>query len=681
MAPDAQDAQTLVTTTPPDSGESVLRASFLDALGEAVVATDLTGHILYWNDAAGTLFGWSADEVVGSPIADIVLAEGTAREAAIIIERLRRKGGWSGEFLVRHRGGRVFPVLVTASAVRDPDGTLIGLIGTCRDISSQREAQETARHAEERLEMVHRAAPSVIWEWDTRSGGVRRNDAVSDLFGYAADQVDPTMDWWRSRVHADDQARVCEGLDRCLREGRRFWTDEYRFRTADDAYATVFDRAYVAHDKAGKPVRVVGTTIDLTERRRIHEAQRFLSQASMILDLSLDYESTLPTIAGLAVNSLADVCLIGVAAGEGFGPFTTAAHSDPRLQPVADEIAGLLGAGPPASPLLDRVVRGGEGAVIRRVPKDALDGLVTDSRLKALIEELAPASAMVVPLSARRTVVGYAILASTGPGRTYDADDLRTGEELGRRIGATVDHARLFQSAELANRAKSDFLAVISHELRTPLTAVLGYADLLAAEVAGPLNEAQHRQVDRIRAGSDRLLRLIEGILAFARLETGRERPQPACVDVRDLLKHAEDMVRPAAAEKGVEFSLHIEHVPTTIYTDAERFVQVVLSLLTNAVKFTDAGRVEVRVTGADGLLRIDIKDSGKGIAPEHLPHIFNPFWQAEQPATRRAGGAGLGLSVAQRLARLLNGDVLVAETTPEGTTFRFQLPIGATGA
>jgi PAS domain S-box-containing protein len=660
------------------SGEALLRASILDAVGEAVVATDLEGHILYWNDSATRLYGWQAEDVVGSMILDVVGVTGSGREAMAAFTRLRRSGSWTGEALVRDRDGRIFPVSVTANLIRDAAGGPVGTVLVSRDISSQRKAEETARDAEERLAMVHRAAASVIWEWDVFSGTMRLNAAMADVFGYSEDQVEPTMNWWRSRIHPDDFMRVTESMNQFLAEGRRFWTEEYRFRTADDDYATVFDRAYVAHDKEGVPVRVVGTLVDLTERRRIHEEQRFLSQASMILDLSLDYESTLPTIARLAVNIVADACLLGVVAGEGFPSFVTAAHADPRLQPLIDEIAEYLGAGPPPGPVLERVVRGGESILVRRVPQEAVHGLTPDSRFAQLIGELTPRSAMFVPLSARGTVVGYAILVSTGKDRVYGEGDLRTAEELCRRIGSTVDHARLFQSAQLANRAKSDFLAVISHELRTPLTAVLGYADLLTEEVAGALNEAQHRQVERIRAGSDRLLRLIEGILAFARLETGREQAQFHQVDVRSLLRRAEDMVRASATEKGVEFRLRIDRVPDRMRTDPERFIQVLLSLFTNAVKFTNHGGVNVVASTQDGLLYVDVTDTGHGIAPEHLPHIFNPFWQAEQPATRRAGGAGLGLSIAQRLARLMDGDVQVAESSPKGTTFRFRLPIRA---
>jgi PAS domain S-box-containing protein len=659
------------------TGETIFRATLLDALDEAVVATDMGGHILYWNDAAARLYGWPDQEVLGSPVAEILMAEGTTRDANTVLERIRRRGRWSGEFLVRHRDGTVFPVTVTASMVRDEDGEPVGMVGVTRDISVQRQAQETARHAEDRIELMRRAAAAMIWEWDVRSGVVKRNDALYDVFGFEAGEAEATMAWWRTRIHPDDCARVAESMDRFLHDDRRFWSEEYRVLTGDRGYATVFDRAYMSHDENGAPVRVVGTLVDLTERQRIHEEQRFLSQSSMILDLSLDYESTLPTIARLAVNSVADTCVIAVSAGEGFPPFVTGAHADPRLQAVVEEVIAFLSAGPPAASLLDQVVRAGESVLVRHVPGNGAGLASQDGRLADLVRALGPASLMVVPLSARGSSVGYAILTSSRPEHLYDELDLRMAEELGRRVGLTVDHARLFQSAELANRAKSDFLAIISHELRTPLTAVLGYADLLTAEVAGPLNGAQKRQVDRIRAGSDRLLRLIEGILAFARLEAGRERAQLGRVDLRALLNHVDEMVRPSAIEKGVHFEFHVDDVPETIQTDAERFSQVLLSLVTNAIKFTERGAVRVHVSSGHGMLRVDVTDSGNGIAPEHLPHVFNPFWQAEHPSTRRTGGAGLGLSIARRLARLLNGDVRVARSSPHGTTFRFEVANG----
>lgn len=663
------------TVAEPDP-EIALRAAMLDAVGEALIATDLTGCIIHWNDAATRLYGWRADEVIGSNILDVTSAQGMAESADRIMNCLRAGHSWSGDFLVRHRDGREFPVLVTDAPLRNADGQVVGIVGISRDLSRQWEAEESAESAEQRLELMRRSTASAIWEWDLDSGAIRWSEATGDAFGYAPDAIEPTWEWWTSRIHPEDRARVTEGFRHLLEEEAPFWTEEYRFRTADRGYATVFDRVHVSRDPSGRPVRAVGTMLDVTERRQLHEGQRLLSQCNMILDLSLDFESTLPTIARLAAHALADYCILHVTAGEGFGGFSTAAHVDPRRQMVAEEAASFLSAGPPVGSPLERVLREGEALLLADGLPALVPGSADDPKVGDAAGCLSPRSALLVPLRARRSVVGFAVLGRTQSERPYDENDRHLAEELGRRIGLAVDHARLFQSAELANRAKSDFLAVISHELRTPLTAVLGYADLLGGEISGSLNPTQHRQVNRIRAGSDRLLRLIEGILTYARLEAGRERPQMAHASVRGLIDRTGEIVAPRAAEKGIGFRIELADVPDTIRTDPEKFVQVLLSLLMNAIKFTHEGDVRLRAAREDGLLLLDVSDSGNGIAPEHLPYVFNPFWQAEQPATRRAGGAGLGLSVARRLARLLHGDVVVTRSAPGGTTFRFQLPL-----
>lgn len=655
--------------------ETYLRTAMLDAIGEAVIATDLEGHILYWNDAATRLYGWRADEVIGANVLEVTAAS-MGEEAASIMDRLRAGESWSGEFLVTHRDGHTFPALVTDTAVRDASGRIVAIVGVSRDVSGKWAAQETAREAEQRIEMVGRAAATAIWEWDIPTDRIRWSASTGSAFGYDTDQVDPAWGWWTGRIHPEDRARVIEGFREFMDGGGHYWTDEYRFLTGDRGYAHVFDRAFISRDDAGAPLRVTGSMIDVTERRRLHEGQRFLSQASMILDLSLDYEATLPTIARLTVHGIADYCVLHVNPGDGFPGFDAVAHIDPRLQGAVRDAASFLAAGPPTGSLVDRVLRGGDPILLPTVTDEILEEAGLNADMRRAAGDVLPHSAMLVPLRARQAVPGFALFARTVDDRPYDENDLRLAEEVGRRIGLAIDHSRLFHSAQLANRAKADFLSVISHELRTPLTAVLGYADLLGAEIGGPLNETQQRQVSRIQSGSNRLLRLIEGILAFARLEAGSETVRLASVPLRTLIRRAEELVAPSAAEKGVEFRIVVDDAPDRIRTDPEKFGQVLLALLTNAVKFSPDGEVGLRVGQEDERLVLDVTDSGRGIAPEHLPYVFNPFWQAEQPETRRAGGAGLGLSVARRLARLMGGDVLVTRSTSEGTTFRLQLPL-----
>ncbi|MEX0908285.1 MAG: HAMP domain-containing sensor histidine kinase, partial [Gemmatimonadaceae bacterium] len=230
-------------------------------------------------------------------------------------------------------------------------------------------------------------------------------------------------------------------------------------------------------------------------------------------------------------------------------------------------------------------------------------------------------------------------------------------------------------TAERASLAKSDFLAVMSHELRTPLTAIMGYEELLADEITGPINSQQAQQLGRIKASAQHLLGLIDEILTFSRIEAGRETIRLEIADVNRLIEDSANLVAPLAVEKELGFVVHLLDPPRYMRTDPVKVRQMIVNLLTNAVKFTEAGTVSVKAATSDQNVEITVHDTGIGIAAEHVDKVFDPFWQVEQKATRRAGGTGLGLTVTRRLARLLGGDVLVQSSVGEGTTFTISIP------
>jgi len=250
-----------------------------------------------------------------------------------------------------------------------------------------------------------------------------------------------------------------------------------------------------------------------------------------------------------------------------------------------------------------------------------------------------------------------------------------------------LERARLFSAeqrarleAESAMRAKGDFLAVMSHELRTPLTSILGYQELLADGISGPVTDLQRQHLSRIEASALHLLALIDELLTFSRLEAGRESVKLERVRVATILDSAAALVAPLAAAKSLIVVVEPVASPGSsdfsTTTDCMKLQQVLVNLLSNAIKFTEHGHVTMSARAAGEDLVIDVRDTGIGIAPEHLDHIFEPFRQVEQHSTRRAGGTGLGLSVSRQLLALMGGTIGVESTLGQGSVFRVRLPL-----
>ena len=251
--------------------------------------------------------------------------------------------------------------------------------------------------------------------------------------------------------------------------------------------------------------------------------------------------------------------------------------------------------------------------------------------------------------------------------------------QRGERAQAiALEHAAAARDeAERANRAKNDFLAVMSHELRTPLNAIIGYGSLLRDGIPDPATPGQRQQLERIGASAKHLLALIDEVLTLSRLDLGRERITPECVGIATLCEEAAAMMEPEASRKGLALTLHLPDPVYTMTTDAGKLRQALVNLIGNAVKFTDRGEVQVRAWAEqDGeVLVFEIEHTGIGISAEHLPLVFDAFWQVDQAPTRRVGGTGLGLHVTRRLVRLLGGDVAARSVMGEGSCFTVRVP------
>ena len=258
-----------------------------------------------------------------------------------------------------------------------------------------------------------------------------------------------------------------------------------------------------------------------------------------------------------------------------------------------------------------------------------------------------------------------------------------------RHDALLLENARLYESeraarqeaetaraeAEAANRAKSEFIANMSHELRTPLNAIAGYVSLLEMGVRGELNPGQREDLRRIAQNQHLLLALINDVLNFARLEAGRLDFAMDDIPLDELLSTMDGLVMPQVLAR----SLHYEYQPAdptlTVYADREKMQQIVLNLLANAVKYTGTGG-SIELSTADGIdyVLINVRDTGRGIAPDKIEHIFAPFVRIDTGYARKTEGTGLGLAISRDLARAMGGDLTATSELGKGSTFTLRL-------
>ena len=533
-------------TSRKESEQAILfHSRLLDAIGQAVIATDLDGTIVYWNDAAERLFGWSAEEVGSSAGIAMTHAAYSEVEDARLYGRIRTGQPWIGEAQLVNKSGGVFAAAIADAPIRETSGRLIGM------------------------------------------------------------------------------------------------------------------------------VRIV---TDLSKRKSIEEQQRFLAEAGAILAATLDAESTIASVARLVVPEWADCCLVDLVDEDKSIRRLYAAHVDPSKEQIAREIARRYPLEPNSNHPITDVIRSGRSRMIGRLTDEFLRSLAFDSQHLGMMRDLAYEAGLIVPLIAHGKVLGAISLLSGESKREYSHSDLTVVEELARRAAAAIENARLYEAAIVASRAKSDFLAVMSHELRTPLTTIMGYTDLLLAGVPRDVDDPAKKYLDRIRTAAWHLLSIIEQILIYTRLEGGREELHVQRTTTADVVRDAALLIEPVAAEKGLEFRASAT-ADVVVETDPIKLRQILVNLLANAVKFTDAGQVTLETTSDADAVSFIVRDTGIGIAPEHMEQIFDPFWQVDQSATRHVGGTGLGLSVVRRLARLLGGEVKVKSTPGAGAIFSVRLP------
>ncbi len=411
--------------------------------------------------------------------------------------------------------------------------------------------------------------------------------------------------------------------------------------------------------------------------RRLH----YLLESTTTLAGSLDQAAILSALPGICVPEIADWAVVYAVDATGVVRRLQVAHRDPQKVPLLQELQNSAIQPQTPHPVLE-AFRTRKPILAATFGEASLTSLALSEPQAAIARELGVASLMVVPMVARDRALGAIALVASNADRRFGEQDLALAQDIATRGALALDNARLYEEARKANQTKTDFLAIVSHDLRTPLNAIMGYAELLLMGIPERVPEAASERLRRVQASAKHLLYLLDELLDFARLDSGKEKVHLQDVDVTEVARDVAVVMEPLVTQRGLRFDVLLPASPLLLATDPDKLRQVLLNLVGNAVKYTERGlvRLEVSKHAVQGAV-IRVSDTGVGIAEQHLSQIFEPFWQVDETQRQREGGTGLGLSVVQRLVRLLGGDVWVDSELGRGSTFTVVLPIDHGGS
>jgi PAS domain S-box-containing protein len=694
---------------------SYFLASIVQSSEDGIIGKTLDGIIVSWNTAAERIYGYTAEEIKGKHIRVLAPPE-RVDELSGIFQTLRKGESIPHlETVRRTKDGRIINVALTISPLRDEAGHITGASTIVRDITDRKRIEEERRvlgtqieNERERLNSVVANVPGVVWEaWGQPDEASQRINFVSEhvekMLGYKVNEWLSTPNFWLSIVHPDDKERAAQEAA-AIFASRRAGTSRFRWIARDGRVVWVESQSVVECDDAENPIGMRGVTMDITDRKRAEDSHRFLAEASGLLASSLDYETTLASVAKLAVPKLADWCIVHIAEENGELRQLAVAHADPAKIERAHELRRRYPLERDAPMGAPNVFRTGRAEFYPQIDFKKLELALRNAQLARVLQKEGLRSCMIVPLVARNRTLGTITLITAESGRHYDQTDLALAEDLAHRIALAVANARLYreaqdavsareealrlnkelldrehsarEEAEAANRAKDEFLATVSHELRTPLNAILGWAHMLRNNKLDQTTQA--RALETVERNAKSQAQLIEDILDVSRIVTGKVRLDVRPVELVPVVEAALDSVRPAADAKDIRIEAILDPRAGLISGDPDRLQQIVWNLASNAVKFTPkGGRVQIRLERVNSHIEIVMTDTGQGISAEFLPYVFDRFRQADATSTRRYGGLGLGLAIVRHLVEMHGGTVRAESPGEEkGATFTVTLPL-----
>jgi PAS domain S-box-containing protein len=628
----------------------------LDALDVGVIATDReTRRIVLVNDFACRLFGYSRAQLLEMSGPDLIADE--AREATLrTYENSLRKANVHIEgVLLKRSDGSAFP-----AEIHDRHAMLAGhdcLIGVIIDISERQRLEQERVRTLEMLALAERSANAGAWSSDLVQGTHHWSGELLRLFGLPPD-APAGWDSWRKVLHPEDQAETERRFLEALEQQVPF-IHSYRIVLPDGSIRWIDAYGQLSFDEAGEPVRYSGLCVDATARRK---AEQDLRLAKSFTDALIEHASVM--VLGLDRSGCVRI----------FNSRCEEVTGYPRDQILGrDWFAAVL---PHETDGSTRrfYARGQESGQENEALENTI--LTRDGRLR----RIAWWNSLIVDPEGEPISVAMGVDVTAQ--RQSEAELERHRHHLEELVAERTEALRVAkEAAEAADRAKSSFLGNMSHEFRTPMNAILGLAGLALRRAEDP---RLRDQLGKIEQSARQLLGIINDVLEYSRLEAERLALESVDFQLGQLLQRLTRMFSPAAASKGLKLRIMLasDAARLKLKGDPKRLSQVLSKLVDNAIRFTQAGSVTLRIGLAESdrdqvWLRFEVEDTGIGISAQALPRLFNAFEQADSSLTRQHGGTGLSLAIARRLVRMMDGEIGATSQPGAGSNFWFTARLG----
>ena len=668
--------------------------AIVESTQDAIIGKNAAGLITSWNRGAESIFGYRADEVLGTSIMRLVPDDRRPEQASIMDRVLRGEHLTDIETVRQTRDGRLIDVAITTCPMRDARGQIIGISKILRDITAQRQREREITRLSKLYAALSQVNQAIVWSTSREDLLQRVCKALVEHGGFGMawigvhDAASPRL---LPVAQSGDRYGYLQGIDvftderpegqgpagQVFRSGQPYICNDFRNDPTLQPWRARLERQGL-RSSATFPVRAHGevwATLSVYSERSdfFHDREiDLLAEAATDLSFALDNFEREETRQRAEQNVRNEVQFSEsmIESMPGIVYFYDADGRFIRWNRNFEKVSGYT-----------------SDEIRRMHPLDFFAG--SD---KALLE-----SRIAEVMEQGESSVEADFLAKDGTKTPYYFTGRRVlfsekpclvgvGIDISAREQATVERAKRLR-AEAADQVKSAFLATMSHELRTPLNSIIGFTGILRQGLAGPLNAEQSKQLDMVRNSAQHLLALVNDVLDISKIEAGQLDINWAAFDVVRSINRCVELMRPQTQARHLTLETRIAPGLGEVEGDERRFEQILLNLLSNAIKFTEHGGISVVAELAEDpeafagatlppAIRLRVSDTGIGIQPEHLPSLFKPFRQIDSGLDRVHEGTGLGLAICRRLAGLMGGTIGVESQWGSGSTFTVTLPL-----